>query len=76
MSANNYSFTATGNWSNFRQDDDGDGVWDLVQGRDSNPANEITVVTAAVGPVWATPAYDAAGTMTEADAVDAVEDDS
>jgi hypothetical protein len=59
-----WSLDATGNWSNFREDDDGDGVWDLAQGRTSNEANEISAVTTYAGPSWVTPAYDAAGNMT------------
>lgn len=55
---------ATGNWGNFRQDDDGDGTWDLLQGRSANKVNEITAVTNAVGLAWAQPTYDASGNMT------------
>lgn len=54
----------TGNWSNYRQDDSGDGSWDLIQNRANNTVNEITNITESAGPSWITPAYDAAGNMT------------
>ena len=54
----------TGNWSNFREDDDGDSSWDLVQNRTNNKVNEITNVTKTTGPSWVTPAYSKAGNMT------------
>jgi YD repeat-containing protein len=54
----------TGNWSNFREDDDGNGSWDLNQNRTANKVNEITDVTESTGPSWVTPAYSAAGNMT------------
>ena len=54
----------TGNWDNFREDDDGDGTWDLNQDRTANKVNEITDITETAGPSWVTPAYDAAGNMT------------
>jgi RHS repeat-associated protein len=59
-----WTLDATGNWKGFRQDDDGDGTWDLAQQRSANAVNEITGVTETVGPSWATPGYDAAGNMT------------
>lgn len=59
-----WSLDTTGNWSNYRQDDDGDGSWDLIQSRTNNPVNEITNITESAGPSWITPAYDAAGNMT------------
>src|SRR4029079_2635277 len=31
----------TGNWRGFRQDSDGNGLWDVVQKRRSNEVNEI-----------------------------------
>ena len=54
----------TGNWSNFREDDDGNGAWNLNQNRTANKVNEITDVTESTGPSWVTPAYSAAGNMT------------
>ena len=54
----------TGNWSNFREDDDGDSSWDLVQNRTNNKVNEITDVTETTGPSWVTPVYSKAGNMT------------
>lgn len=59
-----WTLDATGNWKGFRQDDTGDGTWDLNQSRASNPVNEITGITEFAGPSWVTPAYDAAGNMT------------
>jgi len=59
-----WSLDETGNWYNFRSDDDGNGTWNLVQDRTSNQVNEITDITETAGPSWATPAYDAAGNMT------------
>jgi YD repeat-containing protein len=54
----------TGNWKTFREDDDGDGSWDLNQNRTANKVNEIIDVTESTGPSWVTPAYSAAGNMT------------
>ena len=59
-----WSLDATGNWSGFREDSNGDHAWDLVQSRTSNPANEISVITTDLGAAWATPIYDRAGNMT------------
>ena len=54
----------TGNWSNFREDDDGDSSWDLAQSRTTNNVNEITNITETTGPSWVTPVYSKAGNMT------------
>jgi hypothetical protein len=59
-----WTLDTTGNWSGFREDDTGDGIWDLVQSRSSNPVNEITGITNTVGSAWAQPQYNAAGNMT------------
>ena len=59
-----WTLDATGNWSGFREDDNGDGIWDLVQSRSANPVNEITSITNTVGSAWVQPKYDAAGNMT------------
>src|SRR5207249_1965916 len=59
-----WGLDATANWQDFRQDADGNGVWDLVQGRNANTANEITLISASAGPTWATPDYDRSGNMT------------
>ena len=56
-----WSLDETGNWSSFREDDDGDGTWNLIQNRTANKVNEITDIT---GPSWVTPAYSKAGNMT------------
>jgi RHS repeat-associated protein len=59
-----WQLDATGNWKNFRQDDTGDGTWDLNQNRTDNKVNEITDITETAGPSWVTPAYNRAGNMT------------
>jgi RHS repeat-associated protein len=59
-----WGLDATGNWQDFRQDDGGDSLWDLVQGRASNPVNEVTLIHATVGSTWVTPVYDRTGNMT------------
>ncbi len=59
-----WTLDATGNWSGFRQDDTGDGTWDLVQARTANTVNEITDITNSVGSAWVDPAYSAAGNVT------------
>ena len=62
--AQQWSLDPTGNWSAFKEDDDGDSSWDLEQTRTSNAVNEITDVTETSGPAWATPVYNRAGNMT------------
>ena len=59
-----WTLDETGNWSDFRQDDNGDGTWNLIQSRTANKVNEITDITESTGPSWATPAYSKAGNMT------------
>jgi len=59
-----WTLDETGNWKNFRQDDNGDSTWDLNQTRTANGANEITDITATAGPVWADPVYNNNGSMT------------
>jgi len=59
-----WGLDGTGNWKTFKQDDDGNGTWELNQTRTANKGNEITNITNSVGTVWATPAYDTAGNMT------------
>jgi len=59
-----WTLDETGNWQNFRQDDDGNGAWDLIQARTSNPVNEITDIDNTTGSSWSTPAYDANGNTT------------
>ena len=53
--AQQWSLDATGNWSGFKEDDDGDSTWDLNQTRTSNAVNEITNVTETAGPKLAHP---------------------
>ena len=62
--AQQWSLDPTGNWSDFKEDGDGDSSWDLDQSRTSNTANEITNITETSGPAWATPAYNRVGNMT------------
>jgi len=62
--AQEWSLDPTGNWSGFKEDDDGDSSWDLDQSRTSNVVNEITDIAETSGPAWATPAYNRAGNMT------------
>jgi RHS repeat-associated protein len=52
---------ALGNWSNFKQDNDGNGTWELNQTRTHNKANALSTATS-----WATSAHDHAGNMTTA----------
>jgi RHS repeat-associated protein len=59
-----WNLDEAGNWTGFREDDNGDGLWDLMQNRASNRANEISLITESVGPSWITPAHDKAGNMT------------
>jgi RHS repeat-associated protein len=59
-----WTLDPTGNWHSFRQDDDGNSTWDLIQARTSNPVNEITDIDNTTGSSWATPSYDANGNMT------------
>jgi RHS repeat-associated protein len=62
--AESWTLDSTGNWRGFKQDDNGDGTWSLVQSRTANPVNEITDMAETVGPSWVTPAYNRAGNMT------------
>ena len=62
--AQDWALDATGNWRNFREDDDGDATWDLNQQRTANKVNEITDISETVGPSWVTPIYSRAGNMT------------
>jgi hypothetical protein len=51
--AEDWSLDMTGNWSTYKQDDDGDGTWELDQDRTHNGVNEITAITATTGTNWA-----------------------
>jgi RHS repeat-associated protein len=59
-----WTLDSTGNWQGFREDDDGNGTWDLIQQRAANPVNEISNISETAGPSWVTPAYSRAGNMT------------
>ncbi len=58
-----WGLDGTRNWKTFKQDNDGNGTWELNQTRTANKANEITGISNSTGPVWATPTYDRAGNM-------------
>ena len=58
-----WGLDATGNWKTFKQDNDGNGTWELNQTRTANKVNEITDITNSTGTAWATPTYDGAGNM-------------
>ncbi|WP_428940595.1 RHS repeat-associated core domain-containing protein [Fontivita pretiosa] len=67
--AQEWSLKALGNWTSFREDANGNGMFsdavDLTQTRSHNKANEITGITETSGQVaWADPAYDAMGNVT------------
>src|SRR5260221_10959151 len=58
-----WTLDPTGNWNAFVNKTTG--TTDLNQTRTQNKVNEIATIGASGGtPVWATPAYDAAGNMT------------
>ena len=57
--AEEWTLDATGNWSSFKQDTDGDGTWNLNQSRTHNAANEITQIAGSGDHV----AYDRSGNM-------------
>jgi len=59
-----WALDATGNWSDFDVDDDGDDSWELEQTRSHNVANETGTIGATSGTNWADPSHDAAGNMT------------
>ncbi len=59
--AQSWTLDGLGNWSNFQNDQNGDGTPDLNQTRTANGANEITTASD-----WITPVYDQAGNMTAA----------
>jgi RHS repeat-associated protein len=42
-----WTFDPTGNWDNFKQDNDGNGTWDLNQNRTHNKANEILTIASS-----------------------------
>jgi RHS repeat-associated protein len=59
-----WTLDETGNWNGFREDDNGEDAWDLIQSRTVNPVNEITAINETVGATWVTPVYSRAGNMT------------
>ena len=62
--AQDWSLDALGNWSTFKQDDNGNGTWDLEQPRTHNVANELTTIGAYSGANWADAVCNTAGNMT------------
>jgi RHS repeat-associated protein len=60
--AEHWTLDATGNWLAFKQDTDGDGVYNLDQSRTHNVANEVLSLAGASTNV----AYDLSGNMTKA----------
>ncbi len=58
-----WTLDATGNWSVFKQSNNGT-TWSLEQTRTANTVNELTTINATVGEQWADPKYDANGNMT------------
>ena len=54
---------ATGNWNGYQSLDFTTPADTVEQNRTANQANEITAITAEVGPAWAQPLYDRAGNM-------------
>ncbi|MEO9594359.1 RHS repeat domain-containing protein [Rhodopirellula bahusiensis] len=63
-SAQCWTLDATGNWKEFRQDENGNGTWDFNQTRTANAVNEITDISNTPSDIWATPAYDKNGNTT------------
>jgi len=61
--AQDWALDSTGNWRNFREDDDGTG-WGINQQRTANKVNEITDIAETLGSSWVTPVYNKAGNMT------------
>ncbi len=65
-----WTLDALGNWPEFKDDDDGDGSWDLDQNRAHNKVNEIAgnggdpIWPEGGSGGWVDPVYDAAGNMT------------
>ncbi len=54
-----WTLDAAGNWTNFKQDTDGDGNWNVNQDRSHNKANEIATIASSSSHVG----YDRAGNM-------------
>ncbi|MCA9211831.1 MAG: RHS repeat-associated core domain-containing protein, partial [Planctomycetales bacterium] len=62
--AQDWTLDNLGNWDRFKQDDNGNGTWDLNQPRTHNNANELTTISADAGTNWADAVCDANGNMT------------
>ncbi len=62
--AQDWTLEATGNWSEFDEDADGNGTNELEQTRAHNEANETGTISEGEGQTaWADPVHDAAGNM-------------
>jgi RHS repeat-associated protein len=59
--AQDWTLDQLGNWPAFKQDNDGNGTWDINQTRGHNDVNEITQINSSSTNV----AHDAAGNMTK-----------
>ena len=62
--AQEWGLDETGNWSSFKEDDDGNSTWDLEQSRSHNKVNEISGISETTGPSWVDPAYNRVGNTT------------
>ncbi len=60
--AEQWTLDPTGNWTNFKQDTDGNGSWNRDQNRTHNEANEVATIAGASTHV----AHDVAGNMIRA----------
>lgn len=58
-----WTLDALGNWSSYKEDNNGSLPWVLDQGRTPNLANEITAISATTGTDWYDPTFNAAGNM-------------
>ncbi len=60
--AEQWTLDPLGNWGNFKQDDDGDGDWDLDQNRTHNAANELEEIATSSDNIF----HDRVGNMVRA----------
>jgi RHS repeat-associated protein len=60
-----WQLSEVANWTNFNQDNTGDGTDNLVQTRTNNEANEITGITNTTGGAWSSPTYSLVGNTTK-----------
>lgn len=63
--AQEWGLDATGNWSTFKEDNDGNGAWNLNQIRVHNKGNEITAISEDSGQAqWIDPVHNPVGNTT------------